>query len=228
MHKSLLMVVLVALVATASAQKIGATAPASTGKQPKVAFMPLMFQENDKGVREYVNSAREPYEKALYGIFEKMGIVRIDQAMVNNAWRKVKAEVFNTALFELPDPANLIKIGQELGVDYVVVSRCHWLVRSPWVLLGPKTKAEATVDLWIVDVPKSEFSLKAERIKSDSTEKAPDWKIAVDLFLAPISAFSGGPKTNHEIKSGVLSLGKAIQPWLEKMQTGGNKIRIGG
>ncbi len=227
MKKSLLMVVLVALVATVNAQKIGATAPKTVTNQPKVAFMPLMFQENDKGVREYVNSAREPYEKALYGTFEKMGIARIDQAIVNNAWRKVKDEVFNTALFELPDPANLVKLGQDLGVDYVVVSRCHWLVRSPWVGLGPKTKAHATVDLWIIEVPKSEFALKADQVKSDSTEKAPDWRLAVDLFLAPISAFSGGPKTNHEIKSGVLSLGKAIQPWLEKMQTT-SKIRIGG
>lgn len=225
MQKLFLLVVIVALVATVSAQKIGT----STGKQPKVAFMPLMFQENDKGVREYVNSAREPYEKALYGAFERLGMERLGP-VVNFAWRELKGSVFNTALFELPDPANLVKLGQKVDADYVVVSRCRYNVTSDWQGLGFKTRADATVDLWVIDVAKSEFALKSDRIFSHSREKSPDWKIFVDIFVAPISAFSGGPKTGHEIKSGVLSLGKAIQPWLEKMQvqTGGNKIRIGG
>ncbi|MDO8650453.1 MAG: hypothetical protein Q7K33_04085 [Candidatus Berkelbacteria bacterium] len=223
----LMLAIMGALASILSAQKIGVSATGTAAKQPKVAFLPLMFQENDKGEREYTQSAREPYEKALYGAFERLGMERLGP-VVNFAWRELKGAVFDTAAFELPDPANLVKLGQKLGADYVVVSRCRYNVRSDWQGLGPKTRADATVDLWIVDVASSEFALKQERIFSHSREKAPDWRIAVDLFLAPISAFSGGPKTDHEAKAGLLSLGKAIQPWLDKMQARGVKIRIGG
>lgn len=210
-----------------SAQKIGAAKPAALATEaPKVAFMPLMFWEADKGEREYTLTAREPYEKALYGTFEKLGMEKLG-AYVNFAWKEMKGSVFETALFQLPDPADLVALGKKVGADYVVVSRCKYTVRSDWQGLGWKTRADATVDLWVVNVASSEFALKQDGVFSNSREKSPDWRLAVDLFIAPISAFSGGPKTDHEKKAGLLSLGKAIQPWLEKMLTGG-KIKIGG
>ena len=178
--------------------------------------------------RYLFDDCKQPYKKALYGTFERIGIARISQARANNAWRNMKGSTFSTSLFQMPKPEDLVQLGKELGADYVVVSRCHWKIRTPWVGLGPKTKAHATVDLWIIDVAKSEFALKADQIKSDSTEKAPEWRWAVDLFVAPISVFSGGPKTDHQKRSGVLSLGKALQPWLEKMKVGENSIKIGG
>ena len=221
-----LLAITATLVSTLGAQKIGAPTPATTAKQPKVAFMPLMFWEIDKGEREYVNTARDPYEKALYGTFEKLGMERLGP-VVNFAWKELKGSVFDTALFQLPEAADLVALGKKVGADYVVVSRCKFAVRSDWQGLGWKTRADATVDLWVVDVASSEFALKQVGIFSNSREKSPDWRLAVDLFVAPISAFSGGPKTDHEKKAGLLSLGKAIQPWLEKMQTSG-KIKIGG
>lgn len=223
----LLLGITMMLVSTLNAQKIGAAKPAAPStRAPKVAFMPLMFWESDKGEREYTLSAREPYEKALYGSFEKLGMERLG-AYVNFAWKELKGSVFETALFQLPEGADLVSLGKKVGADYVVVSRCKFTVRSDWQGFGPKTRADATVDLWVVDVANSEFALKQTGIFSNSREKAPDWRAAVDLFIAPISAFSGGPKTDHEKKAGLLSLGKAIQPWLEKMQTNG-KIKIGG
>ena len=224
-----LLVAIATLTVSVGAQKIDMTAPNKiTKEQSRVAFLPLMFQENDKGVREYVLSARDPYEKALYGVFEKLGMKRLDSAEVNFAWKELKGATFDTAAFALPEHTDLVKLGEKLGADYVVVSRCYFNVRSDWQGLGPKTRADATVDLWIVDVAKKEFALKADKIFSHSREKAPGWKIAVDLFLAPISAFSGGPKTNHEKRAGLLSLGKAIQPWLEEMEKNGeSKIKIG-
>ncbi|MEX2012325.1 MAG: hypothetical protein WD970_01030, partial [Patescibacteria group bacterium] len=52
-----------------------------------------------------------------------------------------------------------------------------------------------------------------------------DW--AVDLLVAPVSMFSGGPKTDHEKKSGVLALTKALDPWIQKVTNNGT-IKIGG
>ncbi|MEK9167461.1 MAG: hypothetical protein AAB613_01845 [Patescibacteria group bacterium] len=207
-----------------SAQKIGTTAPTMSAKQPKVAFLPLMFQEGD---RESDNkTAIAAYESSLFDAFSKLGMERLGP-VVNFAWRELKGSIFSTTAFELPDPANLVKLGQKVGADYVVVSRCKWNVRSVWVGVGPKTKATAKVDIWIVDISKSEFALKADGIESDSTEKEPGWKTAVTIIILPISVVSGGPKTPHLVRSGQLSVAKGIKPWLEKMQTP-SKIRIGG
>jgi hypothetical protein len=111
-------------------------------------------------------------------------------------------------------------MGKRLKVDYVVASRCHWLVRSPWVNLGPKTKAVATVDMWVIDVAKSEFALKAEGKQADNEEKTPAWKWAVDLFIFPMSPFGGGPKTPKQERSSLVALGKALQPWLDTAYSG--------
>lgn len=201
------------------AQKIGATPKDSVTATKKVAILPLMFRERDKGEEESTNTtAINDYTKALNGAFEKLGIEIVEPSRVSAGWREMTGQPFDTRHFTLPDAADLVAFGKRLGVDYVLVSRCLWHIRTPWVGLGPKTKANATVDLWLVDVHQSEFALKAEEVKADSTEKEPLWKTGVTIFIAPISVVSGGPKTPHMQRAGVLGLAKAIQPWAEKQQ----------
>lgn len=225
MQKLFLLVVIVALVATASAQKIGAKDPiAPTVKLKSVAILPLMFREGDS---ESTNkTAIDAYRTSLSDVFAKLGMEQIDQGKVNGIWQRSNGQMFDPSRFDLPTPEDLVKFGKDLGVDYVVVSRCSWTIRTPWVGLGPKTKAISKVDLWIIDIAKSEFALKADAVTSDSTEKEPGWKSAVSLLVAPISVFSGGPKTPHMTRSGQLSLAKALDPWIGKQAP--SKIRIGG
>ncbi|MEK7548433.1 MAG: hypothetical protein AAB499_00860, partial [Patescibacteria group bacterium] len=156
-----------------------------------------------------------------------MGLEVVDPGKVNAAWRQVTGELFDPVKFALPNPADLVAVGKELGADFVLMSRCAWRVRSLWVGVGPKTKAHSLVDLWVVDVGKSEFSLKAEAVASDSTEVEPGWKTAVTILIVPISVVSGGPKTPHLKRSGVLSLMKALDPWAEKQSPTNVKIGAG-
>ena len=226
MKKWLLLFVLVALPITSQAQKIGQEKPNPPPVQlKKVAVLPMAFREGDKEATN--GEAIGAYKSALIGTFEKLGMEVVDQSRVNATWRELNGSLFETAKFELPKPEMLVSLGRKLGADYVVVTRCLWRVRSVWVGVGPKTKANATIDLWIVDIAKSEYSLKADSIKSDSTEKEPGWKTAGTGLALPVSFVSGGPKTPHSKRSGVLSLMKALEPWIEKQAPDKIKINSG-
>lgn len=120
----------------------------------------------------------------------------------------------------LPAPKDLLSIGQKLGCDYVIAARATWHTRSIWVSLGPKTKSDCTVDMMIVDVKKQEVALDAKAVKMDSTAKEDALKAAGTVLLTPLfTAVSGGPKTPHETRAGVLAMAKAISPWLPVSQT---------
>lgn len=190
-----------------------------------VAIMPLVFRETDKGEEgECTNrTATNSYDTALREVFTKVGWKAYDDGVVVNAWRNVSGGLYSPSQ-GMPDPEKLVQLGKELKADYVVFSRCHYRITSIWQGLGPKTRASATVDLWIVDVMNSEFALKADEVKAGSTEKEPAWKTGVTLFVAPISVVSGGPKTPHMERAGHLAQTKALEPWLVK-QAGG---KIGG
>ncbi len=132
------------LATSASAQKIGTPAKGEAAKIKTVAVLPLMFQETDKGQEREVgtdNKAVETYHKALFGAFEKLGIVTVDQAKVNASWQMLGGAVFNTEAFIMPDATQLVALGKKLDVDYVAVSRCHWNIRSPVDLLGAKDES---------------------------------------------------------------------------------------
>lgn len=231
MEKLVFLLAALILSVAAPAQKIGgARSNQSLSQLKRVAVLPLMFRESDKGDEHEAGNeeAIGAYRSSLLGVFEKLGMEVIDSGKVNAAWQRLNGQLFNPARFELPSPETLLGLGKELGVDFVVVSRCHWRVRSVWIFFGPRTKVAATVDLWIVDVARSEFSLQADTVKSDSTEREPAWKTTVTVFIAPISLFGGGPKTAHLKRSGVLSLTKAIEPWIEKHSPGKIKIEAKG
>ncbi len=214
----------------ATAQKIGSTATINTAKGlKKVAMLPLMFRERDKDDSEECTNttAIDSYQKILTGVFEKLGIEVVDVSQTNAMWREITGQLFETKEFQLPRAEDLVALGKRLGVDYILTSRCLWQVRTIWVGLGPKTKANATVDIWLVDVANSEFLLKADTVKADDTEREPMWKTGVTLFVAPISVVSAGPKTPHMQRAGTTALEKALLPWVEQQQAN-VKIKSGG
>src|SRR3989338_7599297 len=132
MKKWLLLFVLVALPITSQAQKIGQEKPNPPPVQlKKVAVMPMAFREGDKEATN--EEAIGAYEKALLGALEKLGMQTTDAAKVNASWRELTGSLFETDKFELPKAETLVAFGKKIGVDYVVVSRCSWRVRSVWV-----------------------------------------------------------------------------------------------
>ena len=225
MKKLSLLVVLVALVVTAFAQKIGAKDPVSpTVNLKKIAVLPLMFRKGDSESNN--KTAIDAYAATLHDAFTKLGIEQIDQAKVNGTWQRSTGQMFEPSRFDLPTPEDVVKFGKDMGVDYVAVSRCRWDVRTVVTWKGIQTTAKARIDLWIINVAKSEFSLKVDGAVTDSREKIPDWKAAVSLLILPITFVSGGPETPHMVRSGQLAVAKALAPWLEKQTP--NNLRIGG
>lgn len=213
----------IAMPLTAFGQKIGRveTAKAAIAVK-KVAILPLLFfKDNDVSENKTAIGA---YTSELDAVLDTYGIQRVDQATVNSSWQQLTGQPFSTREYQLPPAEQLVELGKKLGVDYVIFSRLKWHVRSVWVFLGPKTKAEAVVDLWIVDVANSEFALKADGIKGNDTEKEPLWKTGVTLFVAPISIVSGGPETPRMERSGRTALDKALEPWIQKQANS----KIGG
>lgn len=92
-----------------------------------------------------------------------------------------------------------------------------WRIRSVWVGLGPKTKADATVSTRIVDVAKEEVALDVLDFNSAST-KAEKWYESAGALLIfwGITIFSGGPKTPHIQKAAVKAIGAATDPFFAK------------
>ena len=126
---------------------------------------------------------------------------------------------------ELPTPKELFKLGEKLGVDWVITGHALWHTRSLWIGLGPKTKSDCTVDMLIVDIRKKELSLDARQVKMGSAPTDPPLKAATVVLLGlvsrglfsstlPLTVVSGGPKTPREQSAVQSAIAGAMQPWL--------------
>ena len=182
----------------------------------KVASLPLALQG---GTDTAVSTTRENYKQ----LFEKVNCEMISEVRVKATWedtmgnRSWKSNVGDKeSLPQLPSPKELLQLGKALGADFVAAGTLKWHTKSVWVNLGPKTKAEATVNMLIIDVAKEEVALEAENVVADSTKKEKGYETAASLLVsAGFTALSGGPKTPHQQRSGVVAIGKAMEPWLQ-------------
>jgi hypothetical protein len=112
------------------------------------------------------------------------------------------------------DPKKLLAFGKAVGADYVCAGTLAWRVRSVWVGLGPKTKANAVVNVMIIDVKKAEVALDVRGYDSDSTKAEKWYETAGSLLVSwGITLFSGGAKTPHMQKAAVKAIGASIDPW---------------
>lgn len=194
----------------------GSTSPAQAVK--RIAVLPILFFEDDnKSDNEEVTSA---FQTGLDTIITKLAIDKVDTPHVLQSWKATTGSSFSDSIYQMPDAKSLLQVGHNLGTDYVLFARVKWHARSVWQGLGPKTHANATVDLWIINVKENKFELRAENIVGGSTEHEPAWKSAVTLLVLPVSVVSGGPKTPHMKHAGVVALDKAIGPWVERMSAG--------
>jgi hypothetical protein len=181
-----------------------------------VALLPVTMTKCTDGARK---ATKDYLESVITKAgFEIMPVARAVAAARNEGVTTPDEEQFKD-LPPLPAPKQLLSIGQKLGCDFVIAARATWHTRSIWVSLGPKTKSDCTVDLLIVDVKKQEVALDAKAVRMDSTAKEDALKAAGTVLLTPLfTAVSGGPKTPHETRAGVLAMAKAISPWLPVSQ----------
>ncbi|MFZ4507216.1 MAG: hypothetical protein ACOYON_05900 [Fimbriimonas sp.] len=217
------------MIATAIAMLVAIHSPlqAQVGSKPirQVALLPWALKDGtetaDKTARDMV---RTLLEKSNYEV--------LPEVRTKTAWEEglklspIKGELEGKdALPELPGAKDLLALGKLMGVDLVCAGRAVWHTKSVWVGLGPKTKADCTVDVLIVDVKKEEVVLDAKGIKSDSTKKEKGLETAGALLLSfGITGLSGGPKTPHQQRAAQNAISLAMEPWLRTAAAQSRKI----
>ena len=210
-----------ALVALASPQD--PAKPATIA--PKVAIVPWAMNGGTP-------TAVETAQKALLKLFEKEGYEVVNQAQVNSTWKRdMSMEIPDTLADEqtppvaYPSAKDALALGKQLNVDMVCIGRLKWHTKSVWVSLGPKTKAEATVDCMLIDVAKGEIILSVKDAKSGSIKKESGLETAAAIFVSfGVTAFSGGPKTPHQQQAAVHAIAVAFDPWVKTLVNVNRKI----
>jgi hypothetical protein len=196
---------------------------ASSGR--RVAILPWCLKEG-------TDTAMETARDVTHKLFEGVNYEVIPEVRAKGVWEdelgypKLKLSAGSDDAYpDLPTAQQLLALGQKMGVDVVCAGRAKWHTKSVWVSLGPKTKADCTVDVMIVDVAKQEVVLDAKNIVSDSTKKEQALETFGSLFLAPgITMFSGGPKTPHQKHAAANAIALALAPWLETQAGSSHKI----
>lgn len=200
-------------------------AAARSDSSETVAILPWIYEKGTRGAQK---TAQEFLEAVLTQslFFRENSFQIIPEARVTQVWIQDLGHDPAQKRNVLPTPRELLKLGEKLGVDWVITGHAVWHTRSIWIGLGPKTKSDCTVDLVIVDVKKKEVSLDARRVTMDSTAKEDPLKAATTLLLGlarvesqffltlPLTVVSGGPKTPREQRAVQLAIAKAIQPWI--------------
>ncbi|WP_025226814.1 hypothetical protein [Fimbriimonas ginsengisoli] len=180
------------------------------------------------GTESAVKTARE----TITTLFEKTKHEVLSPAAVQVAWETdLKLAPIPTELKDdedfpaMPSAKDLLALGKKLHVDWVCAGRAKWHTKSVWVSLGPKTKADCTVDCMIIDVKKEEVALDAKNVKADSTRVEKGLETAGALLVSMgFTALSGGPKTPHQQRAARQAIGLAFEPWLKTTQAASKKI----
>ncbi|MFN3691040.1 MAG: hypothetical protein ACK4UU_08970, partial [Fimbriimonadales bacterium] len=160
LRKIAFLAVLMSVCLSWAQQKIEDDAPAAPAEKgeiyvPKIAVYPWCFAENERGTNEQaVRSVQELLRKSFEN---RAGMEIIPEARCRSAWLQLGNEDIPLTVEDpgqlprLPSAKKLLEFGEKLGADYVCAGTVAWRVRSVWVGLGPKTKAEATVNVIIID-----------------------------------------------------------------------------
>ncbi len=202
---------------------IAALSPSAWSQEPSVpkcAIMPVIFLEKNDTCDNA--TAKGTVMAAINADLEKAGIEAMSPA---NAKAVYTAETGKAIYDSLPTPAEMLIIGRKLKAKYVMAAKLKWDVTSKWVALGPKTKAYATVDMLVIDTDKQEIVINSQGVKADSTKIEKSWETAASLLVTMgATVFSGGPKTPHMERSGVVAVLKAMEPWLSTLNAPSKKI----
>jgi hypothetical protein len=183
----------------------------------QVAILPWHFED---GTETAVKTAQDTVKT----LFEKVNYEVVPEVRAKTVWEETLKKRLGS---DIPDAKDLLELGKEMKVDLVCAGKAKWRTRSVWVALGPKTKADCTVSMVLIDVKKGEVVLDAKDVNADSTKVEKGWETAASLLVsAGFTVLSGGPKTPHQQRSAQMAIGKAMEPWL-KLQAATPK-KIGG
>ena len=221
--KAIVVALLLAFIAVvAPAQKIRPT-DGEKVRVPKVALWPSIFTEEDEACDN--KTAIRTCSEALDEIFQNLGFEKEDQGKVNGVINQLG---LRSGTKELATPEDMLRLGKELKVDYVVATKWHWHIKTI-LAAGLKTKACCTFETLIINVAKEEIDFRPEPYKCDSEKRLSNEEVAGFLLVSIlVPVISGGPKTPHMERSGKIGCVVALKPWLDKQQPAQDKkIKLG-
>jgi hypothetical protein len=169
------------------------------------------------------DSARETAKNTIQAVFTKTNYEILPETRAKRIWEEEMGRpaldltpVGENDLKPLPTPKDLLELGQRMGATLVCAGRAKWHTKSIWVSLGPKTKADCTVDLILVDVAAKEVVFQADGVKADSTKSESGLESAGAILVSMgITSLSGGPKTPHQKRAAAVAILSAFEPWMK-------------
>lgn len=187
--------------------------PSTTDTKPvkveTIAVLPWYYEKGTDG-------AQKTAKDFLATLLVKTRVDAVSEVKTLTAWEEANKAFYETSE-TLPSPAQMLRVGEKLGTDWVLAGKLSWHSRSIWVGLGPKTKSTCTISVRLVNVKDQEVALEVEGLKMDSTAKEDTLKALGTVFVSGLFTFvSGGPKTPHEQRAAQLAIAKALEPWLIK------------
>jgi hypothetical protein len=190
-------------------EKIDTGAPPAALHVETMAILPWHYAQGTDGA---VKTAKE----FLAMLMEKSQVDTTSEVLTTAGWKAANGSGWDDRKEELPTPAEMLRTGKELGVDWVMAGRARWHTKSVWIGFGPKTKSDCTVDALIVDVKSGDVALNARDVRMDDTAKEDPLKVLGAVLISGLfTVVSGGPKTPHEQRAVQLAEGKALLPWLK-------------
>ena len=182
-----------------------------SGADVKVETIAVLPWQLENGTDRAKKTARE----FLSALLTKIKVDAASEVKTTAAWAASTGseEIYQNN--QLPSAANMLRVGNKMGVDWVMSGKVSWHSRSIWVGLGPKTKSTATVSVRIVDVKNQVVALEVADMKIDDTAKEDTLKALGAVFVSGLfTVVSGGPKTPHEQRAVQIGIAKALEPWL--------------
>ena len=188
----------------------------SVSKPARIAMLPWTFKDGtDSAVKTANDVITTLLDKSHHEILSTAQVVSVWENDLGQP-RVIERIDGDKEMPSFPDAKALLNLGQRLKVDFVCAGQARWHTKSVWVALGPKTKADCTVDVVLIDVSKGEVALEAKGVKSDSTRKESGLETAGALLITMgITGLSGGPKTPHQQRAAQNAIAKAFDPWLK-------------
>lgn len=192
---------------------VGAAAPTKVSGY-KIAICPLQIT----GGR---GSAKKVMPEAYNDLFENEGFDVLMGVPVEEAMQKLDIRTTETAM---PTTKEMLKLGQRLGVDYVLAAAHKVDTKRIIVNLLPRARSRITIDPLIVDVKKKEV-VYSPKDKVGVARGGSNLQTGVGWVISfPVAIFMGGSRSKAERQAAEKTVKVVYQDFFDSFTKSQKKI----
>ena len=179
-----------------------------------IVFVPLEIS-GGKGV------AKEKLPEVYQSVFTTEGFQVVMGQPVEATMQKLNIRIGGG----MPTNKELLDLGQNLKVDYVLAAVIAVKTKRVWVMLVPQAKSTVTIDTVIVDVKKAEVVYDPKN-KIGTSHGGSDLQKGVGLLVYwPAALFMGGSQKKEEMKAAERVVKPAYEDFFASLRAG-QKIAV--